>query len=163
MDNYFAAGNLTIPFIGCFVLSCIAAFVLNYAVVLCMSYNSALTTACIGPIKVMLTRTIKLIIYTYAVVYLLKIFLNGFLGAKWAIFNFSQEIQLFVKAYISRILSSLTLAWWWAVIIFSNGQTLLGLFCFVTFHSFYRNLLLSIYPFTHLTIHFQSIFLRLLF
>lgn len=52
---YFLRGNgLSFRFHMCFALSCLLGFTFNYSLVLCMSQNSALTTACIGPVKVVI-------------------------------------------------------------------------------------------------------------
>lgn len=48
---YIEDDGLTVPFITCFILSCLISFLLNYSLVLCVSQNTALTTCCIGPVK----------------------------------------------------------------------------------------------------------------
>ncbi|KAE9554199.1 hypothetical protein FO519_002563 [Halicephalobus sp. NKZ332] len=49
--EFVAEGYFTSAVLLCFILSSICGFILNYSLVTCTHYNSALTTTCVGPIK----------------------------------------------------------------------------------------------------------------
>ncbi|TMS40158.1 hypothetical protein L596_006575 [Steinernema carpocapsae] len=49
--DYVDAGQFTTAVLVCFMMSCVCGFVLNYSLVMCTHFNSALTTTCVGPIK----------------------------------------------------------------------------------------------------------------